>query len=115
MPEEGLEPPDTGIMLASPRQARKQRLLERVLGFGHRAEHPVAVGVGEARAVRVASDCAHGLIVGEELLDYLPPDRAGGSGDEDHPPDVALTSRSDLPMTSRASMRRCASAASSSG
>jgi hypothetical protein len=38
--------------------------------------------LGEAGADRVAGDRAHRLIVGDELLDYLPADRAGGSGDE---------------------------------
>ena len=71
--------------------------------------------VGQACLVWVAGDRAHRLIGCDELLDYLPADRARGSGDEDHPPDVRLTTSSDLPTTSRASMHRCASAASSSG
>jgi len=71
--------------------------------------------VGHARVVRVADGRTHRLIGGDELLGDLPANGAGGSGDEDHPFDLPLTSRSDLPTTSRASIRRCASAASSSG
>jgi hypothetical protein len=57
---------------------------------------------GQARSVRVAGERAHRLMRGDELLDDLPADRAGGSLDEDHLPASGLTSRSDLPTTSRA-------------
>lgn len=83
-------------------------------GVGEVAGHELGA-VTHARVVRVAGDGTHRLVRGDQLLDNLPADGAGGSGDEDHPFDLPLTSRSDLPTTSRASIRRCASAASWSG